>query len=83
MTFDPTNTLLVGVSVPTLQQWLADAQTAMAALMTGRREATVSYDGKSVTYSSASKGDLAMWIMQLRRQLGIGGRRRALRMYFR
>jgi hypothetical protein len=83
MTFDPSNTILAGVSVPTLQQWLSDAQSAMAALMTGRREVSVSYDGKSVTYSDASRGDLAMWILQLQRQLGMGRGRRALRPYFR
>ncbi len=81
--FDPNRTILAGVSTPTLQQWLADAQAAMAALMTGRREVTVSYDGKSVTYSNASRGDLAQWIMQLQRQLGVGPGRRAIRPYFR
>lgn len=81
--FDPNNTILAGVAQPTLQQWLSDAQSAMAALMSGRRETSVSYDGKSVTYTMADRGDLAMWIMQLQRQLGVGGRRRALRPYFR
>lgn len=83
MAFDPNQTILAGVAPATLQQWLADAQAALQSLMTGRREVTVSYDGKSVTYSNASKGDLQMWIMQLQRQLGVGGRRRALRPYYR
>lgn len=83
MSFNANQTILAGVDQATLQQWLLDAQTAMQALMTGRREVTVAYDGKSVTYSNASKGDLQVWIMQLQRQLGIGGRRRALRPYFR
>jgi hypothetical protein len=81
--FDPNSTILAGVSTATLQQWLADAQSAMAALMTGRREVTVSYDGKSVTYSNASRGDLVAWILQLQKQLGIGCGRRAMRVYFR
>lgn len=76
-------TVLSGVDPVVLRQWLTDAQTALQGLMTGRREVSVAYDGKSVTYSSASKGDLQMWIMQLQRQLGIGGRRSALRPYFR
>lgn len=80
---DTSTTVLSGIDPTTLQQWLADAQSALQALMTGRREITIAYDGKSVTYSNASKGDLIMWIQSLQRQLGIGGRRRALRPYFR
>lgn len=76
-------TILAGQSRETLQQWLSEAQTALQALMTGRREVSIAYDGKSVTYTSAAKGDLVMWIAALQAQLGIGGRRRAMRPYFR
>lgn len=76
-------TVLTGVDPATLQLWLSDAQAALQGLMTGRREVTVAYDGKSVTYSNASKGDLIMWIGQLQRALGVGRPRRALRPYFR
>jgi hypothetical protein len=80
---DTTTTILAGVDPATLQQWLSDAQGALQGLMTGRREVSIAYDGKSVTYSNASKGDLIMWIKSLQMQLGIGGRRRALRPIFR
>jgi hypothetical protein len=83
MAFDPNSTILAGIEAATLRQWLSDAQAALQGLMTGRREVTVAYDGKSVTYSNASRSDLQMWIMQLQRQLGTGGRRGALRPYFR
>ena len=80
---DPTTTVLSGVDEATLQQWLREAQSALQALMTGRREVTIAYDGKSVTYSTASQANLIMWIKQLQQQLGIAPRRRALRPYFR
>jgi hypothetical protein len=83
MAFDPSRTILAGVAKPTLQQWLSDAQTAYASLMTGRREVTVSYDGKSVTYSNANMSGLTNWIGLLQRQLGTGCGRRAMRPYFR
>ena len=82
----PPTGLLTGVDPATLQQWLGQAQAAYAALMTGARVATASYsqgDGsKSVSYTPAQATMLAGWIMQLQRQLGIGGRRRPLRPYF-
>lgn len=81
--FNPNQTILAGVPRSTLQQWLKDAQTAYAALATGGKPQTVSYDGKSVTYTTASLADLQNWIGLLLRQLGINGGRRALRPYFR
>ena len=83
MHFNPAGSLVAGQSVVTLRQWLSDAQTALAALMTGRREVVVDYDGKSITYSAATRADLEAWISLLQMQLGITKTRRALRVYFR
>jgi gpW len=63
--------VLAGVPTATLQQWLSDAQAAYAALMTGRREISVGYDGKSVTYSQTEIGQLQAWIMTLMSALGM------------
>ena len=81
--FDRNQTMLAGVPKATLQQWLSDAQAAYAALVTGGKPVTVSYEGKSVTYTAAEKGALQEWIELLQRQLGINRGRRALRPYFR
>lgn len=83
MQFNQNDTIVSGQSRAVLLQWLNDAQAAMAALMTGRREVSVSYDGKTVTYSNANRADLQAWIGLLQRQLGLNRGRRALRPYFR
>lgn len=83
MAFNPNSSMLAGVDNATLQQWLTEARNAYAALMTGRREVSVSYDGKSVSYGQADMAQLQNWIGLLQRQLGIGCGRRALRPYFR
>jgi hypothetical protein len=62
-----------------LQAWLSTAQNAYALLMSGGKPVTVSYDGKSVTYSQASVANLAAFIQLLQSQLGMGVRRRAIR----
>lgn len=69
--FDPSKSVLAGVPPATLQQWLADAQAAYAALMTGRREISVGYDGKSVTYNQAELAQLQAWIQMLMGALGM------------
>jgi hypothetical protein len=69
--FDQSQSILAGVPPATLQQWLTDAQAAYAALMTGRREISVGYDGKNVTYSQAEIGQLQAWIQMLMGALGI------------
>lgn len=81
--FDPNRTVLAGVPRATLQQYLSDAQTAYMQLMTGGRPVSVGYEGKSVTYTAATRGDLENWIGLLQRQLGLNMGRRALRPYFR
>lgn len=53
----------------TLQLWLADAIAARHALLTGKRTASVSYDGKSVSYSQLDIGRLEAYIASLRSQI--------------
>jgi hypothetical protein len=82
--FNPNDSILAGSPHATLQCWLKDAQQAYAELASGQKAVTVSYDGKSVTYSAAQSGSLTNWIELLQRQLGIRSRgRRAIRPYFR
>jgi transposase-like protein len=81
--FNPRQTILAGVSQATLQQWLTQAQQAYADLVSGAKVVSVGYDGKTATYTQAQRADLEAWIELLQRQLGRGGRRRALRPYFR
>jgi hypothetical protein len=81
--FDPNGTILAGLPAVTLQQWLTVAQTAYMQLATGGKPVTVSYDGKSVTYTAAEGAALQSFIGLLQRQLGINRGRRAIRPYFR
>ena len=81
--FNPNNTILSGQPPATLQQWLSDAQSAYALLVTGGKPVTVSYDGKSVQYTAANQADLVQWIGLLQRQLGVNRGRRALRPFYR
>lgn len=83
MIFNPNNTILSGQPRAALLQQLADAQAAYAQLVTGGKPVTVSYDGKSVSYTAANQADLVQWIGLLQRQLGINRGRRALRPMFR
>jgi hypothetical protein len=76
--FIPSESILAGVDQATLQQWLTDAQAALQALMIGGRPVSLSYDGKSVTYTQADRGELGNWIYLLQRQLGLVHGRRAL-----
>lgn len=77
----------VGMTTQQLQAALGAAQQAYTELLTGRRGVTFSYDqgsgNKSVTYQATSPEQLSMFIAQLQRALGIGGRRRPLRMLYR
>lgn len=83
MRFDPSQTVLAGLSPSTLQAWLSQAQTAYMQLMTGGKPVTVSYDGKNVTYEPTDVQKIESFIALLQRQLGINHGRRALRPYFR
>jgi hypothetical protein len=60
-----------------LRARLAEAEAALHALTLGQKAQTVSYDGKSVTYTAANIGDLRSYILQLKAQLGDMPRRAA------
>ena len=74
---------LTGVPTATLQQWLTDAQNALALLYTGQQPVSVSYSNKSVSYMKPDIAALTAWITMLQRQLGIVCARRAIVPVFR
>ena len=53
------------------QQYLKDAEKAYNQLMTGVAAVSVSYNGESVSYTSASKKQLLAYIRQLRKALSL------------
>ncbi|MQX37887.1 gpW family head-tail joining protein [Roseospira navarrensis] len=61
--------------VATLQGRLADLEATKHALMTGKSVASVSHDGKAVTYSRADLAQLNAAILEIRAQLGLTRRR--------
>jgi gpW len=79
----PLPTILTGVPQATLQVWLTEARAAYAQLASGGKIVSVSYDGKSTTFSQANIENLESWIELLMRALGMGRVRRAIRPYFR
>lgn len=85
--FDPSTSILAGMTNDQLTAALSAAQAAYVALVSGSKPVTVSYtqgDGsKSVTYSKAEIGSLNVLIRQLQAQLGIICRpRRAIGLRF-
>lgn len=86
--FDPTGSVLAGLSTEQLQANLAAAQAAYTALMTGKQVATASYaqgDGsQTVSYRATDVGNLTAFIRLLQAQLGLICRpRRPVRFNFR
>lgn len=73
--YDPSNSLLAGMSTAALQTALANAQAAYIALASGSKGESFSYtqgDGaKSVTYTRANLPALASLIRMLQSQLGV------------
>ena len=57
------------MDLATLQARLTDAQLAYHQLMTGKATASVSYEGKSVTYTQATMANLGAYITQLQGQI--------------
>ncbi len=55
----------------TLQARLDEAETALHALLTGRREVSVGYDGRTVTYARTDVGALQAYIAELKSRLGM------------
>jgi hypothetical protein len=83
MRFDPSRTMLAGIPRPTLVQWLSDAQSAYALLMTGGKPVSISYEGKAVSYTPAQGQNLQNWIVLLQSQISGRRERRPLIPYFR
>jgi hypothetical protein len=75
MRYDPSRSLLAGMDTTVLRQNLAQMQQDYLDLSAGRKVQSASYaqgDGaKSVTYTQATIGQLAMAIRQIQVQLGI------------
>jgi hypothetical protein len=73
--YDPSRSIMAGMSTAALQGYLAAAQTAYMELQLGGKVISLSYtqgDGaKSVTYLPTSPGALVMLIKQLQAQLGL------------
>ena len=56
---------LIGIDAVTLALWLSEAQIARHKLATGTKEASVSYEGKSVTFTQADMYRLDTYISAL------------------
>lgn len=73
--FDPTTSILAGMSTDVLQAALASAQQAYLDLQTGAKVVTVSYGQgettKAVTYTPATIAGLTSLVRTLQAQLGI------------
>lgn len=70
----------------TPQQRLAEAEAALHRLLTGSAVEELRYGSgqvtRSVRYTTANIGDLRAYIAQLRREIGLPGRRRAIGVRF-
>lgn len=56
-------------SLATLQTWLTEAETARHKLMTGSRAVSLTYAGRSVSYTSADLAALNSYIEDLKAQI--------------
>lgn len=72
-----------GMSISQVQVWYASAQAAYLQLSIGGKPVTVSYEGKSVTYTAIDASRLKNLIDEAQQILGYGRQRRALRPIFR
>ncbi len=55
---------------------LIEARQALHELMTGKRVATVTKNGRSVSFTSATLSELKAYISELEEELGVAIRRR-------
>lgn len=62
-----------GTDDATLQQWYADAMSALAQVMTGAKATTISLSqaggARSVTYNQTNLADLRAWIAMLANEM--------------
>lgn len=63
---------------------LSEAETALHKLIVGKTTVQLSYQGESLTFTTADEGRLRLYINELRAQLGLGGvaRTRSRRVVF-
>ena len=63
---------------------LSEAETALHKLIVGKTTVQLSYQGESLTFTTADEGRLRLYISDLRAQLGLGGasRTRSRRVVF-
>lgn len=63
---------------------LTEAETALHKLMVGKASVQLSYQGESVTFTTADEGRLRLYIGELRAQLGLArtSRSRSRRVVF-
>ena len=68
----------------TLLARLTEAETALHKLIVGKTTVQLSYQGESLTFTTADEGRLRLYISELRNQLGLGGpsRTRSRRVVF-
>lgn len=64
-----------------LQQRLEEAETALHQLMIGKQTASITYEGRSRTFTQAQVGDLKEYIKFLEDKIG-GKRTRSRKVYF-
>jgi hypothetical protein len=65
----------------TVDDRISEAKSALHELVLGRRTATISRNGKSVTYTQTNRVDLERYIAQLKLSKS-GARRRPMRPYY-
>lgn len=80
---DVNKTTFAGMSIAEIRTWYTAAQRSYLDLVSGGKPVTVSYEGKSVTYTAADANRLKSLIDEAQAILGYGRQRRALTPIFR
>lgn len=83
VSFDQNKTIFAGMTTAQVQSYFTQLQQAYINLSMGRNEITVSYEGKSVTYTQADAARLKSLLDEAMMILGFGRQRRAMRPVFR
>lgn len=81
--FDQNKTSFAGMTLAQVQSYFTQLQKAYLDLSLGNKVVTVSYEGKSVTYTQADAGRLMNLRDEAAQILGFGRQRRALRPIYR
>lgn len=81
--FDQNKTSFAGMTLDQVRSYFTQLQKAYLDLSLGNKVVTVSYEGKSVTYTQADAGRLMNLRDEAAQILGYGRQRRALRPIYR